>query len=100
MSDGPERAEPDEPEGHEADAKTDSRFEWIGTLSIVIALYVWQHGLPPVYPGDIVALAAIGLMLVWFLRRRGKRQLAGEQQASERIAFRLGQTLKRIIRSF
>ncbi|WP_201838845.1 hypothetical protein [Microvirga zambiensis] len=87
-----------EPEVPAADEKTESRFEWIGTLSIVIALYVWQHGLPPIYPGDIVALAVSGLMLAWFLR--GKRQLAGEQQASERIAFRLGQALKRIIRPF
>jgi|UPI0004B78608 hypothetical protein len=51
-------------------------FDWIGLLAIAIALHGWHHGFRPVYSGDVVALAVIGLILAYCMR--GQRQLSGE----------------------
>ncbi|QRM27352.1 hypothetical protein [Microvirga sp. VF16] len=69
--------------------------DWIGLLAVAIALHGWHHGFRPIYPGDIVALAVIGLILAYCIR--GPRKLSRQEKASERIAFRLGQALKRVV---
>jgi hypothetical protein len=64
---------------------------------VFTALQVHSRGLPTVYVGDLIALAVIGLILVYCLR--GKRQLTGQEKPGQRLALRLGQTLRRIVRS-
>ncbi|WP_262271144.1 hypothetical protein [Microvirga yunnanensis] len=64
MSDGRELSRPKEPGGRDAGTKKGSRFDWIGLLAIAIALHGWHNGFRPVYSGDIIALAAVGLIFV------------------------------------
>jgi hypothetical protein len=72
-------------------------FDWIGLLAVAIALHGWHHGFRPVYPGDVIALVVIGLILAYCVR--GQRQFSGQEKPGERLALRLGQTLGRVIRT-
>jgi hypothetical protein len=70
-------------------------FHWISLLAMAIALYGHHKGFPTIYPGDVVALAVVGLILAYCVR--GKRQLPGQEKPGERLAFRLGKVLNRIV---
>jgi hypothetical protein len=72
-------------------------FHWISLLAMAIALHGYHKGFPTIYPGDVVALAVVGLILAYCVR--GKRQLPGQEEPGQRLAFRLGQALRRIVRS-
>jgi hypothetical protein len=64
---------------------------------VFVALQVHSRGLPTVYPGDLIALAVMGLLLVYCVG--SQRQLPGQEKPRERLAFRLGQALRRIVRT-
>jgi hypothetical protein len=70
---------------------------WLPLLLTLAAIHFYRNwnDLPPVYPGDIVALAAIGLGLLWLNRSREVDAAKGEQ-LRQGFAFRAGQALKRI----
>lgn len=71
--------------------------QWMTAFAVAFGLYAARNGLPPVYPGDVVALVIVGLLFAYCVR--GQRKPAGQQGAGERLAFRLGQALKRIRRA-
>jgi hypothetical protein len=91
-----EKPDPEGPGSGSRNMKGQDPFGWISLLAIAIALHGYHQGFQPVYPGDLIALAVIGLLLVYCIR--GQRQLSGEESAGERLALRLGQALRRIIR--
>ncbi len=69
---------------------------WITAFGISFALYAHQHGLQPIYPGDVIAMALLGLFLTamsWSAHQRARQDQAGEE-----VFLRLGQALKRIVR--
>jgi hypothetical protein len=75
---------------------------WSDTLTAVAdrvftALHVHSRGLPPVYVGELIATAVIGLVLVYCVR--SQRQLTGQEKPGPRLALRLRQALRRIVRS-
>jgi hypothetical protein len=72
-------------------------FHWITMLAMAIALHGYHKGFPTIYPSDVVALAVIGLLLVYCVG--SQRQLPGQEKPGQRLAFRLGQALHRIVRS-
>lgn len=65
-----------------------------GVFAVSLVLVVGRHGLPPVYPGDIVALGIVGAMFWWFSRPSNKT--GAHESAGQGIAFRLGKSLNRI----
>jgi hypothetical protein len=69
---------------------------WIAAFGIAFALHAHQHGLQPIYPGDIIAMALLCLFLAamsWSAHQRSRQDQSGEQ-----VFLRLGQALKRIVR--
>jgi hypothetical protein len=72
-------------------------FHWISLLAMAIALHGYHKGFPTIYPGDVVALAVVGLILAYCVQ--GKRQFTGQEKPGQRLALRLGQALRRIVRS-
>jgi hypothetical protein len=64
---------------------------------VFTTLHVHSLGLPKVYVGDLIALTVIGLILVYCVG--SQRQLPGQEKPGQRLAFRLGQALRRIVRS-
>lgn len=69
----------------------------IGYAAIAFALYASRRELPPVTTGDLIMFAILGLLFTWFLwPSRG--DAAGHEQPDKSVAFRLGKSLKRVIR--
>ena len=69
---------------------------WIAAFGISFALHVHQHGLQPIYTGDIIAMPLLCLFLAamsWSAHQRARQDQSGEQ-----VLLRLGQALKRIVR--
>jgi hypothetical protein len=69
----------------------------------VFGLYYWQRdgNLPPLYLGDVVAMAVIGLLLVWlqtFKRGGALRDAPHSEDLRQSFAFRLGKSLNRVLR--
>ena len=74
---------------------------WSDTLTALAdraftALHGHSLGLPTVYVGDLIALAVIGLILVYCVGSKG--QLPGQEKPGHCLALRLGQALRRIVR--
>jgi hypothetical protein len=70
---------------------------WIATFGIAFGLHAHQHGPKPFYPGDVVAMTLLGLLLAamsWSAHQRARQEQAGEEE----VLLRLGQALKRIVR--
>jgi membrane protein implicated in regulation of membrane protease activity len=72
--------------------------QWVGFIAIAAALVISRRGLPDVYPGDVVGLIVLGLMLIWLLRpsRRISDDAGGHERPDQGLAFRLGKLLNRV----
>ncbi len=62
---------------------------------IATGAYVATRGWPDFGIADFVALALFGLLLLWLT---GKRKARGHHGSNDGVAFRLGKTLKGIVR--
>jgi hypothetical protein len=76
-----EKPDPEGPKSNSHNMKGQDPFGWISLLAVAIALHGYHKGFAPVYPGDVVALAVVGLLLVYCLRN--KRQFPGQQARSD-----------------
>lgn len=66
-----------------------------GVFAISTAIVLGKGNLPPFYFGDAVAIALIGLMLWWLLRRN---KPTAHESAGQRFAFRFGKALNHVRR--
>ncbi|MPR12790.1 hypothetical protein [Microvirga tunisiensis] len=56
---------------------------WIGLLAIAMAMHGYHKGFAPVYPGDPIALAVVGLLLAYCVR--GQQQFPGQQSTGAAV---------------
>jgi hypothetical protein len=72
----------------------------IAGLAIATAVTLSGRGLPPIYFGDIVALALICLFIWWCYRpSRSRDDAAAHEESGNGFALRLGKSFKRIWRT-
>jgi hypothetical protein len=76
----------------------------IAAAAIVITLRAASGTLPPITPGEIVAMSLFGLLLWWCLTpsRRSRTAVHADdadtgEEARKSVAFRLGKALNRVL---